>query len=186
VGHAVPVEDEALPGHVAERLAAVGGVEAVALGGSRAQGTHAPESDWDFGLYYRGALDTDAIRDLGWPGTVFEPGAWGGGVFNGGAWLRVDGRKVDVVYRDLDDVEARWAEAERGHFEVERLMFYVAGVPTYVVVGEVAMNRVLMGDLPSPAYPTALAEAAHRQWHGDALMTVEYARHAFAERELRT
>jgi hypothetical protein len=125
--------DDELAEHVAEVLAHVGGVEAVALGGSRAAGTHRPDSDWDFGVYYRGGLDTDAIRGLGWAGHVFEPGAWGGGVFNGGAWLRIDARKVDLVYRDLDDVEFRMGEAEAGRFDVERLMFYVAGVPTYVV-----------------------------------------------------
>jgi predicted nucleotidyltransferase len=165
--------------HVAEQLATVGGVDAVALGGSRASGIHRPDSDWDFGVYYRDGLDTDAIRRLGWPGTVFEPGEWGGGVFNGGAWLHVDGRKVDLVYRDLDDVECRWAEARVGRFQVERLMFYVAGVPTYVVVGELALNRVLVGDLPRPEYPAALSTAAQQRWHSDALMTLDYARRSF-------
>lgn len=46
-------------------MAGVEGVVAVALGGSRAQGTHRPDSDWDFGLYYRGTLDPEAIRALG-------------------------------------------------------------------------------------------------------------------------
>lgn len=176
------VDDDAIATHVAECLAAVPGVEAVALGGSRAAGTHHDGSDWDFGLYYRGTLDTDAIRALGFDGRVFEPGAWGGGVFNGGAWLSVDGRKVDVVYRDLDDVERRCRDAENGVFEVERLMFYVAGVPTYVVVGELALNRVLVGHLPCPDYPAALSESAGRRWHDDALMTLDHARRSFAER----
>jgi hypothetical protein len=176
------VRDDEIAAHVAERLAAIPTVEAVALGGSRATGTHHSGSDWDFGLYYRGVLDTDAIRALGWEGTVFEPGAWGGGVFNGGAWLHVDGRKVDIVYRDLNDVERRCQEAKEGIYHVERLMFYVAGVPTYVVVGELALNDVLVGDLPRPEYPTALAESASRHWHQDALMTVDYARRSFAER----
>jgi hypothetical protein len=38
----------------AEQLAAVGGVVAVALGGSRARGTHRPDSGYDLGLYHRG------------------------------------------------------------------------------------------------------------------------------------
>lgn len=176
------MDDSEVADHVAERLAAIRGVEAVALGGSRAAGTHHPGSDWDFGLYYRGDLDTDAIRSIGWDGTVFEPGAWGGGVFNGGAWLSVDGRKVDIVYRDLDDVERRCREARDGVFEVQRLMFYVAGIPTYVVVGELALNDVLVGELPHPEYPVALAEAASKRWHGDALMTLEYARRSFTSR----
>jgi hypothetical protein len=51
-----------------------------------------------------------------------------GGVFSGGAWLRVEGRPVDVHYRDLDDVEHQIAEAGEGRFRIERLMFHLAGV----------------------------------------------------------
>jgi hypothetical protein len=43
--------------YLAERLAAVPGVVAVTLGGSRAVGAAVAGSDWDFGLYYRGGLD---------------------------------------------------------------------------------------------------------------------------------
>ncbi|HEX8131829.1 MAG TPA: nucleotidyltransferase domain-containing protein, partial [Actinomycetes bacterium] len=71
------VDEEQFARWVAERAAAVPGVVAVGLGGSRAQGLHRPDSDWDFGLYYRGRLDPDDVRALGWPGTVFAPGEWG-------------------------------------------------------------------------------------------------------------
>jgi len=178
------LDDDALLAHVVERVAGVGGVLAVTLGGSRAQGTHRPDSDWDFGVYYRGTLDTDRLRAIGWPGQVFEPGDWGGGVFNGGAWLDIDGRRVDLIYRDLDDVERRWAEAREGRFSRELLMFYLAGIPTYVVVGELALNRVLAGDLPRPEYPDALAAAAAPWWHENALMTIDVgARPAAARRD---
>lgn len=50
---------------LAERLAGVECVVAVALGGSHAQGTHGPDSDWDFDLYYRGTIGPEAIRALG-------------------------------------------------------------------------------------------------------------------------
>ena len=90
----------------AERLAEIPGVVAVALGGSRAQGTEAEDSDWDFALYYRGSIDPDDVRALDYPGEVFAPGEWAFPM-NGGAWLRVDGERVDLIYRDLDDVE-RW------------------------------------------------------------------------------
>ena len=78
-----------------ERVARVPGVKAVTLGGSRARGMARPDSDWDFGLYYRGSIDTDAIRELGYPGQVVEPGEWGR-IVNGGAWLEVDGERVDL------------------------------------------------------------------------------------------
>lgn len=40
--------------HVAGQLYGLPDVEAVTLGGSRAQGTNRPDSDWDFAIYYRG------------------------------------------------------------------------------------------------------------------------------------
>ena len=84
---------------VTAALARLPGVEAVALGGSRAQGTARPDSDWDLAVYYREGFDPASLRALGWPGTVSELGGWGGGVFNGGGWLEVDGRRVDM--RDI-------------------------------------------------------------------------------------
>ena len=86
--------------HLAARLAAIPGVVAVTLGGSRATNTAVEGSDWDFGLYYRGRLDPADIVALGWPGRVFAPGEWGR-IVNGGAWLTIDGTKVDLIYRDL-------------------------------------------------------------------------------------
>lgn len=50
-------DEAAVPARIADmaaRLTAVPGIRAVALGGSRARGTHRPDSDWDLGLYYRG------------------------------------------------------------------------------------------------------------------------------------
>ena len=172
--------DERFTRHVAGTLAALPGVRAVALGGSRGTGTHGPHSDWDFAVYYRGTFDPADLRAVGWPGEVFELGGWGGGVFNGGAWLNVDGRKVDVHYRDLDDVEHHLAEARAGRFRIENLLFYLAGVPTYVVAAELAANRVLVGALPRPEFPAALRESAPPQWWARSRFTLDYARSAYA------
>ncbi|MFD7818524.1 nucleotidyltransferase domain-containing protein [Streptomyces sp. NPDC059785] len=161
---------------VGDRLAGLPGVRAVALGGSRAQGTHRPDSDWDLAIYYRGDFDPDDLRAVGWEGEVSELGGWGGGVFNGGAWLTVEGNRVDVHYRDLDVVEHELAEAEEGRFRVEPLLFHLAGIPSYLVVAELAVNRVLHGELPRPAaYPAKLRASAARRWHDTARMTLGYA-----------
>ncbi|MEU6588738.1 nucleotidyltransferase domain-containing protein [Streptomyces sp. NPDC046881] len=160
----------------ADRLAALPAVRAVALGGSRAEGTHRPDSDWDLAVYYRGPFDPDDLRALDWPGEVSDIGGWGGGVFNGGAWLTIDGRRVDVHYRDLDVVEHELAEAEQGRFRVEPLLFHLAGIPSYLVVAELALNRVLRGDLPRPAgYPRTLRRTAFDRWSGTAHATLSYA-----------
>ncbi|MFF4790962.1 nucleotidyltransferase family protein [Streptomyces sp. NPDC001276] len=160
----------------ADRLAALPGVRAVALGGSRAQGTHRPDSDWDLAVYYRGRFDPADLRAVGWEGEVSEIGAWGGGVFNGGAWLTIDGRRVDVHYRDLDVVEHECAEAAEGRFRVEPLLFHLAGIPSYLVVAELAVNRLLRGELPRPAYPSALRRSAPGHWYGLATATLAYAK----------
>ncbi|MFE9659137.1 nucleotidyltransferase domain-containing protein [Streptomyces sp. NPDC005955] len=172
--------DDAFLDRAAERLAGLPTVCAVALGGSRAEGTHTADSDWDLAVYYRGDFDPADLRALGWPGEVSEVGAWGGGVFNGGARLTVDGRGVDVHYRDLDAVEHELAEAARGRFRWEPLMFHLAGVPSYLVVAELAVNRVLRGTLPRPDHPRALRGTAPPVWRERAALTLGYARAAHA------
>jgi len=177
-----PVGDEEFADYIASRLAGLPGVLAVSLGGSRASGTNRPDSDWDFAVYYRGRFDPGDLRALGWPGEVSAIGGWGGGVFNGGAWLRVEGRPVDVHYRDLDDVEHQVAEAREGRFVIERLMFHLAGIPTYIVAAELALNRVLRGSLPRPEYPGKLRVTASQRWQAEARLTLGYARDAHAAR----
>ena len=149
--------------HLADRLAAVPGVVAVTLGGSRATGAAGPDSDWDFGLYYRDGIDPQDIVALGWPGRVFAPGEWGR-IVNGGAWLEVDGVKVDLIYRDLDEVLHWTAEAEAGRFRLDREVGYVAGIATYVLAGELAVGKVLSGALPRPSFPPALQASAPPVW----------------------
>ena len=147
--------------HLAARLAEIPGVEAVALGGSRASGAARPDSDWDFGLYYRGTIRADDVRALGFEGTVVEPGEWGR-LINGGAWLTVDGRRVDLLYRDLDFVCHWTREAAAGRYERDHVEGYLAGMPTYVLAGELALAKVLSGDLPRPTFPAALRTSGRR------------------------
>ncbi|WP_405505214.1 nucleotidyltransferase domain-containing protein [Streptomyces purpurascens] len=179
--------DQAFLDTTADRLAALPAVEAVTLGGSRAQGTERPDSDWDLAVYYRGAFDPADLRAVGWEGEVSAIGAWGGGVFNGGAWLTIDGKRVDVHYRDLDVVEHERTEAEAGRFRVEPLMFHLAGIPTYLLVAELAINKVLRGTLPRPGiYPPALRDTAPAHWHGMATATLAYARAGHAPKSALT
>ncbi|MPY50720.1 nucleotidyltransferase domain-containing protein [Streptomyces acidicola] len=176
-GPAGTADDDTFLIHVTDRLAALPTVRAVALGGSRAQGTHTPESDWDLAIYYRGPFDPADLRAVGWEGEVSEIGGWGGGIFNGGAWLTIDGRRVDVHYRDLDVVEHELSEAEDGRFHVEPLLFHLAGIPSYLLVAELAVNRILHGELPRPAtYPEGLRTSAADRWYGTAQATLAYAK----------
>ncbi|SDH74167.1 Nucleotidyltransferase domain-containing protein [Sinosporangium album] len=167
---------------VADRLAGLPAVRAVSLGGSRAEGTHTPDSDWDLAIYYRGGFDPADLRAVGWHGEVSEIGGWGGGVFNGGGWFTIDGQRVDVHYRDLDVIDHELSESRQGRFTWEPLMFHLAGIPSYLVVAELAVNQVLRGALPRPEYPQALREAAPPMWRGRAALTLHYAKAAYVRR----
>ena len=46
-----------------------------------------------------------------------------------------------AVVRDLDEVERHLADAVEGRFRIERLQFHLAGVPTYIVLAELAGNN---------------------------------------------
>jgi Nucleotidyltransferase domain len=164
------VDDTALV-ELGERLVSVGGVVAVVLGGSRARGTHRPDSDFDLGLYYRGELDVAALQDLaGWeadePVAVTAPGGWGPWV-NGGGWLTVGGWRVDWIYRDLDRVHRVWDDCRAGRYEVGFQVGHPLGFYSHAYAGEVALCRVLadpsgeVADLQARTgqYPMALGDA---------------------------
>jgi hypothetical protein len=154
-------------------LGALRGVEAVALGGSRATGTADAASDWDIGLYYRGHPDFSLLARHG---ELHPPGSWGR-IMNGGAWLRLDGLKVDVLLRDLDAAEHWSARARDGHYEVDALLGYVAGVPTYSLMAELALNLVVTGTLPRIAeFPAALARTGATRWRQHAEFSLAHAR----------
>ena len=177
------MDDEAFIRYVGECLGALPGVEAVTLGGSRAEGTNRPDSDWDFSLYYRGSFDPQSLRDLGWPGRVGDLGSWSSvphTVFNGGAWLEIDGRPSDVHYRDLDVIDRVIASTRDGRFTTEPLWFHLAGIPSYLVLAELASKRVLFGELPDVSYPAALREHAPDVWWEQAEVELDYARRYYA------
>ncbi|MFC5827473.1 nucleotidyltransferase domain-containing protein [Nonomuraea insulae] len=173
---------------IADRLAGVPGVVAVVLGGSRARGTHRPDSDIDLGLYYRGPLAVGELRALaremtGEDTDVTEPGGWGPWV-DGGGWLTVDGWRVDWIYRDLDRVRRVWRDCVAGSYEIGFQVGHPLGFYSHAYAGEVALCRVLADPTGEVAalreesghYPPALREALVRGlWECDfALSTARY------------
>ena len=146
------MDDAAFVDYVADSLAGLPGVDGVALGGSRAQGTNRPDSDWDFALYYRHGFDPESMRALGWSGDLTGLGGWGP-IFNGGGTVSVEGRRADIHYRGLELIDRIHEDAERGEFRVEPLLFHQAGLPSYILLAELAVNLTLRGDVPRWGYP---------------------------------
>jgi hypothetical protein len=184
--------DEVLIGRLARAFGGVPGIRAIVLGGSRARGEASAQSDYDIGLYYEPAEPIDVGRlakaAMLLPGaassSVTAVGEWGPWI-NGGAWLTVDGRRVDLLYRDLGKVRSVIEACRAG--QIERV--YQPGHPhafvSSIYMGEVALAQVLWDpdNVLAPLkrqcepYPLALAEALIRTFLWEAKFAVENALH---------
>jgi len=113
---------------------------------------------------------------------VTRLGEWGEWV-DGGAWLAVDGRRVDLLYRDLDRVEHHLAEALAGRVAVGYQVGHPHAVTGASLLGEAALARVLhdpTGALTAlraalDPYPSALADAMVRRFGSEARFSLEIA-----------
>lgn len=179
---------------VADRLAVVDGVVGLTVGGSVARGTADDASDLDLGIYYRGPLDVDAIRrvaveldDSRSPRAVTGLGEWGPWV-NGGAWMRVGGRDVDLLYRDLDRVETVWAECREGRVRTDYQVGHPHGFHSHMYLAELHHGRVLhdpSGELSAlrarfADYPEAMRRAIVRRGLEEAEFSIGISRKAAA------
>jgi predicted nucleotidyltransferase len=133
------------PDAIAARLAAVPGVVAVALGGSRARGTAAPDSDVDLGLCYEPACppSRDALNALARELDDRHPadavtafGEWGPWI-NGGAWLTIDGQRVDWLFKDLARIRRVVAECRAGRPEVAYQLGHPHAFVSAIYLGEI-------------------------------------------------
>jgi hypothetical protein len=184
--------DDVLLDRLVRALGGVPGIRAIVLGGSRARGEAAPHSDYDIGLYYEAdnPIDTGRLAKAAvlLPGaassSVTALGEWGPWV-NGGAWLTIDGRRVDLLYRELGKARGVIEACHAGR--IERV--YQPGHPhafvSAIYMGEVALARVLwdpdqvMAPLKRQCrpYPPALAEALIRTFLWEARFAVENGLH---------
>jgi hypothetical protein len=155
---------------LSQRLVAIPGVVGVMLGGSRARGDHAADSDVDLGLYYRPPLDIAGLGKLaqevaGPQAKVTERGAWGPWV-DGGAWLIIADTAVDWLYRDLDRVHLSCQDALQGRVDFHFQVGHPMGVLETSYAGEIALGVVLAdpsGELLAlqrqvATYPAALGD----------------------------
>jgi predicted nucleotidyltransferase len=170
---------------IAEQLGDLEGVEAVVLGGSWARGEAHPDSDVDLGIYYRPDRrpSVRVLRELArelddrhLPNLVTDFGAWGPWI-NGGGWLRVEGWRMDWLYRDLDLVTRKISECRAGRTACHYQPGHPHGFHIHIYAGEVHHCQVLRdssGELASlkalvANYPPALKRSLTKRflWEAD-------------------
>jgi hypothetical protein len=180
-------------------LADVPGVEAVVLGGSRARGTAHVASDYDLGLYFSAARPLDTERLLGVARTLVDDpataevtpvGGWGPWIVGGG-WLSIEGRKVDLLYRNIDAVAQVIADCRNGEIGMHYQPGHPHGFCSAIWMGEVALCRPLhdpqgvvakLKAMTEP-YPPHLGEALIRRFRWEVLFCIENAELAVARAE---
>jgi len=184
---------------IVPRLAAVPGVAAVVLGGSRARGTDNPASDYDLGLYYGSEtpLDIEALlaaaRELvddPSAAAVTPVGGWGPRIVGGG-WLSVGGRKVDLLYRGIEPVRDIIAQCRAGQVSMAYQPGHPHGFCSAIWMGEVALCRPLHDPQGAIAalkaattpYPDALRDALLRMFLWEVLFSIENGEIAVARGE---
>ena len=150
--------------------------EAVSLGGS--SGSRGLSSRQRLGL--RGLLPGrhGFARLTNWVGRAMSsaPGEWGRSCTAVRCSTSTAGISTSTI--GTCDVVEHWTdEASDGRFEVHILGFHLAGIPTYMLPGELAGGRTLWGDLPRPIYPDALRRTAPPFWLDRANRELDYAKY---------
>jgi hypothetical protein len=176
---------------VSPALAAVPGVVAVALGGSRATGAAHAGSDHDVGLYFseRAGLDiqrllevVEGLVDDPAAAKVTEVGGWGPWIVGGG-WLTIAGQKVDLLYRPIESVERVICDCREGRVSMDYQPGHPHGFCSAIWMGEVALCRPLsdcegalarLKAMTAP-YPNQLREALIRRFQWEVLFSIENA-----------
>jgi predicted nucleotidyltransferase len=188
--------DPALLKRLTDALAAVPGVRAVVLGGSRARGIASERSDYDIGLYYDAAtpLDIATLRvvvatldDRSTAAEITEIGNWGPWI-NGGGWLTIGGTQVDLLYRDLVRVQAVVDECRAGEVACYFQPGHPHGFVTAIYAAEIAVCVPLTdphGDIArlkalTTPYPEKLRQALTKKFIWEAQFALDNARHGRA------
>jgi hypothetical protein len=172
-------------------LARVPGIAAIVLGGSRGRGTAHEHSDYDIGLYYAAAepLDTAALlaaaksfADNPDVTSVTPVGEWGPWIVGGG-WLSIEGRKVDLLYRNIEAVTDVISACRAGRISMDYQPGHPHGFCSAIWAGEIALCRPLhdpkgaIAALKAAAlpYPPALRDALDRRFQWEVLFAIENA-----------
>lgn len=193
------IQDDAFVERLAAALDRVPGVDAIVLGGSRARGTTHPDSDYDIGLYFsaRRPLDTEQLSavaselaDDAAAASVTSIGEWGPWIV-GGARLTIEGRKVDLLYRNIEAVRRVIEACCAGEITMDYQPGHPHGFCSPIWMGEIAHCVPLrdpngtiaaLKSMTSP-YPQPLRQALIRRFQWEILFSIENAELAAAREE---
>ncbi len=172
-------------------LADVPGIAAIALGGSRARGTATETSDYDIGLYFSAGRPLDTIEllqavrrfaDAPEAAQVTPIGGWGPWIVGGG-WLSVAGRKVDLLYRNIEAVAETIEKCRAGEIDIHYQPGHPHGFCSAIWMGEVALcvplhdpeGRLATLKAATSPYPRTLRDALIRKFDWEILFAIENA-----------
>jgi Nucleotidyltransferase domain len=185
------MQHDPLLARIVPALAAVPGISAIALGGSRARGTADDASDYDVGLYFSEGKppDTDrllvvakALVDDPDAAAVTPVGEWGPCIVGGG-WLSIAGRKVDLLYRCIEDVARAIDACGIGEIGMHYQPGHPHGFCSATWMGEIALCQPLHDPQATIAglkastqpYPGRLREALIRHFQWEILFSIDNA-----------
>src|SRR6187431_1842351 len=124
----LPEEKQSILDRITKDLKNIDNIKAIVLGGSYATGMATDTSDLDIGVYYfkEEPFDINTIKliaekyanvDTPTVTGFYEWGPW----VNGGAWIKTTNGKVDILYKNIDQITSTIENAKKGvwenHFE---------------------------------------------------------------------
>jgi hypothetical protein len=182
---------------IALQLSKIPGVIAVVLGGSYARRTARPDSDLDLGLYYskNSPPDIEAIRSCAetiaapnTPPTVVGYYKWGPWV-NGGAWIQTPIGKLDLLYRNIEQVQCVIDESQEGLYHHDYYQQPTFGFVSIIYLAEIkcclplfdAQHLLEKLKRSVEIYPAALRQKMILNCLTTAEFTLSHA-HGFADR----
>ena len=127
---------------IVEELKATENIEAIALGGSHAIGKGTATSDVDIGIYYyeEKPFKIEDIRSIAKKYAINEPTVtgfyeWGRWV-NGGTWIETAAGKIDLLYKNIDQIKSTIELAKKGHWENDFEQQPPYGFSSIIYLGE--------------------------------------------------
>jgi hypothetical protein len=150
---------------IASALIGLNGIRAVSIGGSRAVGMDDSASDTDLYAWQRGPLVAAALRQEELAGLA-DDGVTSFEVFGPEDHFHVDGRLVEVVHLDLDEIEGqvRRARTEGLGGEVCATAFLHTAYASVPIPDPYAELDRLHADLTTFPEATRASSSACRSW----------------------